>query len=115
MRPDSSKLSNKSELYRKNSKQQQNPARFRLTYAISREQKNPEGGRMYIQDLVAEQAEELWSLIQQENTHTYICGLKGMEDGIDAALGAVAVKYGVDWLDYKRSMKKAARWHVETY
>lgn len=95
--------------------QQQNPARFRLTYAISREQKNPEGGRMYIQDLVAEQAEELWSLIQQENTHTYICGLKGMEDGIDAALGAVAVKYGVDWLDYKRSMKKAARWHVETY
>jgi ferredoxin--NADP+ reductase len=95
--------------------QQQYPDQFRLTYAISREQKNPQGGRMYIQDRVAEHAEELWKLIQQENTHTYICGLKGMEGGIDEALSAVAAKDGVDWSDYQRAMKKAGRWHVETY
>lgn len=95
--------------------QQQHLNRFRLTYAISREQKNSEGGRMYIQDRVAEQAEGLWSLMQKDNTHTYICGLKGMEAGIDAALGPIAAKDGVDWLDYQRTMKKADRWHVETY
>jgi len=95
--------------------QQQYPDQFRLTYAISREQKNPQGGRMYIQDRVAEHAEELWKLIQQENTHTYICGLKGMEGGIDEALSAVAAKSGVDWSEYQRAMKKAGRWHVETY
>lgn len=95
--------------------QQQYPDQFRLTYAISREQKNPQGGRMYIQDRVSEHAEELWKLIQQENTHTYICGLKGMEGGIDEALSAVAAKDGVDWSDYQRAMKKAGRWHVETY
>jgi len=95
--------------------QQRYPDNFRLTYAISREQKNPEGGRMYIQDRVAEHADELWKLIQQDNTHTYICGLKGMEDGIDAALSAAAGKEGVNWTEYQRAMKKAGRWHVETY
>lgn len=95
--------------------QQKYPDNFRLTYAISREQKNPQGGRMYIQDRVAEYADELWKMIQQENTHTYICGLKGMEGGIDEALSAAAAKDGVDWMDYQKQMKKAGRWHVETY
>ncbi|MBE9192881.1 ferredoxin-NADP reductase [Gloeocapsopsis crepidinum LEGE 06123] len=95
--------------------QQKYPDNFRLTYAISREQKNPQGGRMYIQDRVAEHADELWKMIQQENTHTYICGLKGMEGGIDEALSAAAAKDGVDWMDYQKQMKKAGRWHVETY
>ena len=95
--------------------QQQYPDNFRLTYAISREQKNPEGGRMYIQDRVAEHAAELWKLIQQDNTHTYICGLKGMEGGIDEALSAEAAKEGINWIEYQKQMKKAGRWHVETY
>ncbi|MEB3294280.1 MAG: phycobilisome linker polypeptide, partial [Synechococcales bacterium] len=59
------------------------PDNFRITYAISREQQNSEGGRMYIQHRVAEHADEIWNLVKQEKTHTYICGLKGMEDGID--------------------------------
>ena len=91
------------------------PENFRLTYAISREQKNAEGGKMYIQDRVAEHADELWKLIQEEKTHVYICGLKGMEDGIDAALTAAAAKNGVKWSDYQKQLKKAERWHVETY
>ena len=95
--------------------QQKYPDNFRLSCAISREQKNPQGGRMYIQDRVAEHAQELWSLIQKENTHTFICGLKGMEGGIDEALSAVAAKEGVNWIDYQKAMKKAGRWHVETY
>lgn len=95
--------------------QQRYPENFRLTYAISREQKNASGGRMYIQDRVAEHADELWKLIQQENTHTYICGLKGMEGGIDEALSAAAAKDGVTWMDYQKQMKKKERWHVETY
>ena len=95
--------------------QQKYPDNFKLTYAISREQKNPEGGRMYIQHRVAEHADQLWELMQKPNTHTYICGLKGMEDGIDAALTAAAEKNGVKWSEYQRQMKKEGRWHVETY
>lgn len=95
--------------------QQRYPDNFRLTYAISREQKNKDGGRMYIQDRVAEHAAELWQLMQDENTHTYICGLKGMEDGIDAALSVEASKAGKEWKEFRSAMKKAGRWHVETY
>lgn len=91
------------------------PENFRLTYAISREQKNAEGGRMYIQHRVAEYADELWQLIQDEKTHVYICGLRGMEGGIDEAIAAAAQKDGVTWADYQRDLKKAHRWHVETY
>ncbi|WP_421659182.1 ferredoxin--NADP reductase [Leptothermofonsia sp. ETS-13] len=91
------------------------PNNFRLTYAISREQKNAEGGKMYIQHRVAEHAAELWQLLQNEKTHTYICGLKGMEDGIDEAFTKEAQKFGVDWKEFQREMKKAGRWHVETY
>ncbi len=95
--------------------QQQYPDNFRLSYAISREQKNSEGGRMYIQHRCQEMADDLWNLIQKENTHTYICGLKGMEGGIDEALSGAAASNGVNWTDYQKQIRKAGRWHVETY
>lgn len=95
--------------------QQQYPDNFRLSYAISREQKNKEGGRMYIQHRCQELAEDLWNLIEKDNTHTYICGLKGMEGGIDEALSAAASNKGVNWTEYQKEIRKAGRWHVETY
>jgi ferredoxin--NADP+ reductase len=95
--------------------QREFPDNFRLTYAISREQQNPEGGKMYIQDRIKENADELWQLVQKENTHTYICGLKGMEGGIDEGMTAAAGKSDVNWSDYQKTIKKAHRWHVETY
>ncbi|MBD2547796.1 ferredoxin--NADP reductase [Planktothricoides raciborskii] len=95
--------------------QQQFPDNFRLTCAISREEKNPEGGKMYIQDRIKEKADDLWPLLQNTNTHTYICGLKGMEGGIDEGMSAAAGKFGVDWSEYQKQLKKEHRWHVETY
>jgi ferredoxin--NADP+ reductase len=91
------------------------PDNFRMTYAISREQQNSEGGRMYIQHRVAEHAVEMWQMIKNPKTHTYICGLRGMEPGIEEALGAEAEKEGIVWKEYVRAMKKEERWHVETY
>jgi ferredoxin--NADP+ reductase len=91
------------------------PDNFRLTYAISREQQNPQGGRMYIQHRVAEHADEIWNLLQSPKTHAYMCGLKGMEDGIDDAISGAAAKNGTDWSVYQKQLKKEHRWHVETY
>ena len=93
----------------------ENPEHFRMDYAISREQQNSEGGKMYIQHRIAEHADKLWELMQNPKTHTYICGLKGMEGGIDEALSAAAAKHDVNWDDYRKAMKKEHRWHVETY
>lgn len=95
--------------------QREFPDNFRLTYAISREQQNPEGGKMYIQDRIKENADQLWDLVQKPNTHTYICGLKGMEGGIDEGMSSAAGKFGVNWSDYQKQLKKSEQWHVETY
>lgn len=91
------------------------PENFRLSTAISREQQNKDGGKMYIQHRVAEHAEELWNMLQQPKTHLYMCGLKGMESGIEEGLAPFAKQQGVEWSDFVKSMKKDHRWHVEVY
>merc|ERR1712224_668692 len=48
------------------------PDQYRYEYAISREQKNAAGQKMYIQTKVAEYAEEIWDLLQDEKTKTHI-------------------------------------------
>jgi ferredoxin--NADP+ reductase len=41
--------------------------------------------------------------------------LKGMEGGIDEGMSMAASKFGVNWSDYQKQLKKEGRWHVETY
>ncbi len=91
------------------------PENFRYTKAISREEKNSKGGRMYIQDRVLENAGELFALIENPKTHIYLCGLKGMEPGIDEAMITAAKAKGLNWSELRPQLKKAGRWHVETY
>jgi ferredoxin--NADP+ reductase len=91
------------------------PDHFRYTKAISREQQNEQGGRMYIQHRVLEHADEIFALIEDPRTHVYMCGLKGMEPGIDEAMSAAAAAKGLDWNELRPALKKAGRWHVETY
>ncbi|MGD1904354.1 MAG: ferredoxin--NADP reductase [Geitlerinemataceae cyanobacterium] len=91
------------------------PDNFRLTYAISREQQNADGGKMYLQNRIQENADEIWNLLQNEKTHAYMCGLRGMEGGINEGLGGAAAKQGADWSGFQKQLKKSHRWHVETY
>ena len=91
------------------------PDNFRYTKAISREQNNAKGGRMYIQDRVLEHADELFALIENPKTHIYLCGLKGMEPGIDEAMSTAAAAKGINWSELRPQLKKQDRWHVETY
>jgi ferredoxin--NADP+ reductase len=53
---------------------------FRLDYALSREQQNKRGGKMYIQDKVEEYADEVFDLLDK-GAYIYFCGLKGMMPG----------------------------------
>jgi len=92
-----------------------NQDNFKYTKAISREQQNTKGGRMYIQDWVLESANELFNMIEDEKTHIYLCGLKGMEPGIDEAMTKAAEEKGLNWSELRPQLKKAGRWHVETY
>jgi len=91
------------------------PGQYRYEYAISREQKNEAGQKMYIQTKLAQYAEELWDLLQYKKTHVYMCGLKGMESGIKEALGPIAEKNGQNWDELVKVWKKEDRYHVEVY
>lgn len=70
------------------------PDNFRVDYAVSREQTNEQGEKMYIQTRMAQYAEELWELLKKDNTFVYMCGLKGMEKGIDDIMVSLAAKDG---------------------
>merc|ERR1711920_32773 len=70
---------------------------------------------MYIQTKMAEFAEDLWELMQSPKTHIYMCGLKGMESGMEECFAPLADKNGMVWKEFAKSMKKAKRYHVEVY
>ncbi len=89
--------------------------RFRVDYAISREQKTDDGRKMYVQNRMSMYANEFWDLIHKDNTYTYICGLKGMEDGIAEFMNPLAEKHGQQWKDLQKTLKKAGKWNEETY
>ena len=90
------------------------PDNFRVDYALSREQKNKKGGKMYIQDKVAEYSDEVFDRMDK-GAHIYFCGLKGMMPGITEMLEGVCKKKGIDYELKLKEWKKAGQWHVEVY
>jgi ferredoxin--NADP+ reductase len=88
---------------------------YRLSCAFSREQTAPDGRRMYVHHRMAEQIDDLWRLLVQDRTYLYVCGLKGMEDGIDAVLAAHAHAADAPWEAFRHDLVHSGRLHVETY
>ena len=90
------------------------PENLRIDYALSREQTNTKGGKMYIQDKVEEYADEVFNKLES-GAHIYFCGLKGMMPGIQDMLKGVAEKKGLNYDEWLKGLKKAKQWHVEVY
>lgn len=90
------------------------PDNFRYDTALSREQKNKKGGKMYVQDKIEEYSDEIFKLLDG-GAHIYFCGLKGMMPGIQETLKRVAEERGVSWEEKLSQLKKNKQWHVEVY
>ncbi|GBF89475.1 ferredoxin-NADP+ reductase [Raphidocelis subcapitata] len=90
------------------------PDNFRVDYALSREQKNQSGGKMYIQDKVEEYSDLVFDLLNK-GAHIYFCGLKGMMPGIQSMLERVAKSKGLNFEEYIEKLKHNNQWHVEVY
>jgi len=90
------------------------PDNFRLDYALSREQENKKGGKMYIQDKVEEYADEIFEKLNN-GAHIYFCGLKGMMPGIQDMLEEVCKAKGLDYEEFIKGLKAKKQWHVEVY
>lgn len=75
----------------------------------------PGQAKEYVQDRMRAEAERIGDLIAAQETHVFICGLKGMETGVDEALADVCRSRGLDWSEIKPAMRASGRYHVETY
>ena len=45
----------------------------------------PDQPRVYVQDRIRSEMAQIAALLRDDKTHVYICGLKGMESGVDEA------------------------------
>jgi len=90
------------------------PDNFKLDYALSREQENKKGGKMYIQDKVEEYADDIFNRLNN-GAHIYFCGLKGMMPGIQGMLEDVCKSKSLDYDEFIGKLKKNGQWHVEVY
>ena len=69
----------------------------------------------YVQDRMRKHGPSLAKLMQSPATHIFICGLRGMEAGVDEALADICRAEGLDWSALKPNMRRCGRYHVETY
>ena len=83
-----------------------------INFAFSRV---PDQARQYVQDLIRARAEDVVRLLRDENTYMYLCGLKGMEKGVDEAFSDICGRQGLDWKSLQAELLHQGRYHVETY
>lgn len=69
----------------------------------------------YVQSRMLNNAEKLSRLLALDETYIYICGLKDMENGVEAAFEEICAQQGMAWADIKARMKTSGHYHVETY
>jgi len=75
----------------------------------------PDRPKEYVQDRMRNENESVAEMLRDQRTHVYICGLKGMEEGVEAAFTEIAGAAGLNWTATRDAMREAGRYHVETY
>ena len=83
-----------------------------INFAFSRVPGQP---KVYVQDRIRERADKVAQMLRDENCYIYICGLKGMEQGVIDAFRDVCSKHGLDWDALKPGLLAKSRLHIETY
>jgi len=72
-----------------------------------------DGAREYVQDRMITEAATVAEMIADPKTHIYVCGLRGMEEGVERAFAEIV---GAEaWVSQRDAMRDQGRYHVETY
>ncbi|MEI8162247.1 MAG: benzoyl-CoA 2,3-epoxidase subunit BoxA [Betaproteobacteria bacterium] len=83
-----------------------------INFAFSRA---PGQARQYVQDLIRNRADEVVRLLRDPDTYVYLCGLKGMETGVDQAFSDICSGAALNWKILQAELLLQGRYHVETY
>lgn len=87
---------------------------FEAFRALSRVH-NEDSEKGYVQHKLAEHKQEVWEIICAGNFAVYICGLKGMEEGVDEVFSTLARQQELDWPTMKAEFIKNGQWNLEVY
>ncbi len=71
--------------------------------------------KVYVQDLMRQKADEVGIFLRNPHTHVYLCGLRGMESGVEEAFSTICQSAQIEWPALRADMRAAGRYHVETY
>ena len=77
--------------------------------------RQPGAAKEYVQDRMMTEQEAIADLLLDPFTHIYICGLRGMEQGVELAFRSIAESRGLPWEIFRDAMRDEGRYHVETY
>jgi benzoyl-CoA 2,3-dioxygenase component A len=77
--------------------------------------RTPGQPKRYVQDLMRERAADLATLLADDDSYFYVCGLKSMEEGVVLALRDIAEQAGLRWQTVAAALKRDGRLHLETY
>ncbi len=69
----------------------------------------------YVQARLLARAADLAALLGRDTTYIYVCGLKGLEAGVEDAFVQICAQHRLDWPSLRAAMLAAGRYHVETY
>lgn len=77
--------------------------------------RTPGQPKRYVQDVMRARAADIAQWLKDDHTHLYVCGLRGMEEGVLQVLREIAQANGLDWPALWACLKREGRMHVETY
>ena len=83
-----------------------------INFAFSRVPGQP---KQYVQDLIRRRGDDVVRLLRDEQCFIYICGLKGMEEGVADAFRDICRQHGMDWDALLPTLLGKGRYHLETY
>lgn len=75
----------------------------------------PDQPKEYVQDRMMVEQEVVADMLGDPNSHIYICGLRGMEEGVEKAFTNIAEHIDQHWKTLRDTMREEGRYHVETY
>jgi benzoyl-CoA 2,3-dioxygenase component A len=83
-----------------------------INFAYSRVPGQP---KQYVQDLIRTRGADVFRHLLNDQCFVFVCGLKGMEEGVAEAFRDVCRAHGRDWDELLPAMREQGRYHLETY
>ena len=83
-----------------------------INFAFSRVPGEP---KQYVQDVIRQRGADVVRMLRDEQCYVYVCGLKGMEDGVTEAFRDACRAQVLDWDALLPEMRAQGRYHLETY